>query len=80
MANPNVLWLTVCTGSLVLAQRGVLDRYHVASNKMALKRVVEAVKLNRTLRWAGNARCVKDGRVWSAEEVTVGLASRDHGG
>ena len=46
-----VLFLTVCTGSPVLAQTGVLDRYHVAANKIGLKMVVDDGKLNRAVRW-----------------------------
>lgn len=39
-----------------------MDGYYVASNNMALKLVIDAGKLNR----AGDARGVRDGRVWSA--------------
>jgi putative intracellular protease/amidase len=49
-ADPKALFLTVCNGSLVLAQTDVLDRYHVGSNKMALKIVVDAGKLNKAVR------------------------------
>jgi transcriptional regulator GlxA family with amidase domain len=72
-ADPKVLFLAVCTGSLVLAQIGVLDGYHVASNKIALKMVVDAGKLNKAVHWVGDARWVKDGRVWSAAGVTAGI-------
>jgi len=46
-ADPNVLFLAICTGSLAPAQTGVLDGYHVASNKM----VIDAGKLNKAVRW-----------------------------
>ncbi|KAJ2926526.1 hypothetical protein H1R20_g10580, partial [Candolleomyces eurysporus] len=39
--------LTVCTGSVVFAQTGLLDGVHVASNKVALKYMVETGRLNK---------------------------------
>ena len=72
-ADPKVLFLTVCTGSLVLAQTGVLDGYHVASNKVALKMLVDAGKLNKAVHWVGDARWVKDGRVWSSAGLMSGI-------
>ena len=65
--------MTVCTGSLVLAQTGVLDRYHVTANKMGLKMVVDTGKLNGAVRWVGDTRWVKDRRVWSAARVAAGI-------
>ncbi|KIK04956.1 hypothetical protein K443DRAFT_643519 [Laccaria amethystina LaAM-08-1] len=72
-ADPKVLFLTVCTGSLFLAQTGVQNGHQVASNTMALKMVVDAGKLNRAVHWVGDARWVKDGRVWSAAGITAGI-------
>jgi NADH dehydrogenase FAD-containing subunit len=68
--------LTVCTGFLGLAQTGVFDGYHVASNKMALKMAIDAGKLNRAVLWLGAARRVKDG-MWSAAVVTAGYGGID---
>ncbi|KIK04980.1 hypothetical protein K443DRAFT_4169 [Laccaria amethystina LaAM-08-1] len=55
----------------LLAQTGVLDGYHVASNRMALKFAVDAGKLNKAVHWVGDARWDQDGRVWSAAGVTA---------
>ncbi|EDR05113.1 uncharacterized protein LACBIDRAFT_294865 [Laccaria bicolor S238N-H82] len=71
--DPKVILLTVCTGSLVIAQTGVLDGHNVASNKWALKLMVDAGKLNKAVHWVGDARWVRDGRVWSAAGVTAGI-------
>ncbi|KAF9050421.1 ThiJ/PfpI [Panaeolus papilionaceus] len=65
--------LTVCTGSMVLAQTGVLDGHHVASNKVALKEAAENGKINHNVTWVGDRRWVIDGKVWSSGGVTSGL-------
>lgn len=65
--------LTVCTGSLAIAQAGVLDGLHVCSNKMALKMFTEAGILNKKVKWVGDRRWIVDGKVWSAAGITAGL-------
>ena len=55
-------WLS----SLRADKKDVLDGYHVASNKMALKMVIDAGKLNRVVHWLGDAKWMRVGRVWSA--------------
>ena len=52
-------------------KKGVLEGYHVAFNKMALKIVIDAGKLNRAVHCVGDPRWLRDG--WSAVRVTVGL-------
>ncbi|KAF9010795.1 ThiJ/PfpI [Cyathus striatus] len=67
------LFLLVCTGSLAIAPTGILDGLQVCANKGALK----LMKLNGTLRkevkWVGDRRWIKDGKVWSAAGVTAGI-------
>ena len=43
--------LTVCTGSMAIAQAGVLDGLCVCSNKLALKMSFEADTLNKNVTW-----------------------------
>ncbi|RXW20418.1 hypothetical protein EST38_g5442 [Candolleomyces aberdarensis] len=65
--------LTVCTGSIYFAQSGLLDGVHVASNKVALKYLVETGRLNRKVKWVGDKRFVRDGKIWSSAGITSGL-------
>jgi len=65
--------LTVCTGSLAIAQAGVLDGLHVCSNKFVLKRFAEAGILNKKVKWVGDRRWIVDGKVWSAAGITAGI-------
>ncbi|KAF9542759.1 ThiJ/PfpI [Agrocybe pediades] len=65
--------LTVCTGSMVLAQTGILDNHKVCSNKMVLKYASEHGLINHNVTWIGDKRWNKDGKVWSAAGVTAGL-------
>ena len=65
--------LTVCTGSMAIAQAGVLDGLHVCSNKIALKQFVEAGKLNKKVKWVGDRRWIVDGKVWSSAGITAGI-------
>lgn len=71
--------LTVCTGSMAIAQAGVLDGLHVCSNKFALKMFAEAGMLNKKVKWVGDRRWIVDSRdgeackVWSAAGITAGI-------
>jgi len=65
--------LTVCTGSMAIAQAGVLDGLHVCSNKMVLKMFAEAGTLNKKVKWVGDRRWIVDGRVWSSAGITAGI-------
>ena len=65
--------LTVCTGSMAIAQSGILDGLHVCSNKVALKMAVEAGTLNKKVKWVGNRRWIVDGKVWSSAGITAGI-------
>ena len=65
--------LTVCTGSLPVAQSGILDGLHVCSNKFALKAMAGAGMLNKKVHWIGDRRWHVDGKVWSAAGITSGI-------
>ncbi|KAF8808250.1 ThiJ/PfpI [Phlegmacium glaucopus] len=65
--------LTVCTGSMAIAQAGILDGLHVCSNKVALKMFAEAGILNKKVKWVGDGRWIVDGKVWSAAGITAGI-------
>ncbi|KAF9010728.1 ThiJ/PfpI [Cyathus striatus] len=67
------LLLLVCTGSLVIAQTGILDGLQVCSNKFALKMMKESGRLRKEVKWVGDRRWTKDGKVWSAAGVTAGI-------
>ena len=63
--------LTVCTGSLAIAQAGVLDGFCVCSNKMVLKMFVERGILNKKVKWIGDKRWNVDGKVWSSAGIDL---------
>lgn len=67
--------LTVCSGSLYLAQTGLLDGIQAATNKFTLKVLVETGNFKKfsKVKWVPDARFVVDGKVWSAAGVTAGL-------
>lgn len=65
--------LTVCTGSLPVAQSGILDGLRVCSNKFALKAMASAGMLNKKVHWVGDRRWNVDGKVWSAAGITSGI-------
>jgi len=65
--------LTVCTGSMAIAQVGILDGLHVCSNKIVLKMFADRGMLNKKVKWVGDRRWVVDGKVWSAAGITAGI-------
>lgn len=65
--------LTVCTGSLGIAQSGVLDGLSVCSNKITLKGLAGAGILNHRVKCVGDRRWIVDGKVWSAVGITAGV-------
>ncbi|PPQ73885.1 hypothetical protein CVT24_011944 [Panaeolus cyanescens] len=65
--------LTVCTGSMAIAQSGVLDGHRVASNKVALKAAALSGTINHNVTWVGDRRWVVDGKIWSSGGVTSGI-------
>jgi len=65
--------LLVCTGSLAVAQTGLLDGLNVCSNKMSLRMFSEAGTLRKEVKWVGDRRWIVDGKVWSAAGITAGI-------
>ncbi|KAF6764342.1 ThiJ/PfpI [Ephemerocybe angulata] len=67
--------LTVCTGSLLMAQTGLLDGVEAATNKFALKNLIErgAFEKFKKVKWAIDKRFVVDGKIWTAAGITAGL-------
>ncbi|CAA7264113.1 unnamed protein product [Cyclocybe aegerita] len=65
--------LTVCTGTMAVAQTGLLDGYKVCTNKTALKTAHSMGLLNKNVHWVGDRRWIVDRKVWSAAGVTAGI-------
>ncbi|KAJ3514738.1 hypothetical protein NLJ89_g2205 [Agrocybe chaxingu] len=66
-------FLTACTGSMAVAQAGLLDGYNVCTNGVALKAVRSLGLPNKKVPWVGDRRWVVDRKVWKAAGVTVGV-------
>ncbi|KAJ2915496.1 hypothetical protein MD484_g4893, partial [Candolleomyces efflorescens] len=66
-------FLTICTGSLAMAQTGVLDGVQAAGNKYVLRMLATSGLLNRKVKWVGDRRFVVDGKVWTSAGVTAGI-------
>lgn len=64
---------TVCTGSMMLAQTGLLDGVRACSNKFMLKIGAEQGWLNRKVKWVGDRRFIVEGKFWTAGGVTAGI-------
>jgi transcriptional regulator GlxA family with amidase domain len=79
--------LSVCTGSWVLAQAGVLEGKNATTNKAAYKQVEVSTKLcifhldahqsfqaetSKNIHWVPKARWVVDGNTWTSSGVTAG--------
>lgn len=62
--------LTVCTGSALLAKKGLLDGKNATSNKRSFKWVVsQGEKVN----WNKQARWVVDGKYYTSAGVSAGM-------
>ncbi len=61
--------LTVCTGSALLAETGLLDGLKATSNKMSFDWVVEQ---RREVEWQRKARWVTDGKFYTSSGVSAG--------
>ncbi|KAF9529544.1 ThiJ/PfpI [Crepidotus variabilis] len=68
--------LLVCTGSMaVAASTDILNGFHSATNKMALKMMASTphYEILKKVKWVGDKRWVVDGKVWSAAGITAGI-------
>jgi putative intracellular protease/amidase len=61
---------TVCTGSALLAQTGLLNGKHATSNKKAF---VWASSFGNNIRWNKQARWVVDGKYYTSSGVSAGI-------
>ncbi|KAJ5240753.1 uncharacterized protein N7469_002344 [Penicillium citrinum] len=62
--------ITVCTGSGLAAQAGVLDGKRATSNKKVLKTIIS---LGPQVHWVSQARWVTDGNIWTSSGVSAGI-------
>ncbi|KAI1755751.1 class I glutamine amidotransferase-like protein [Xylaria castorea] len=62
--------LTVCTGSAIVAQSGVLDGRRATSNKRSWE---WATAQGPAVHWVRQARWVVDGNIWTSSGVSAGI-------
>ncbi|KIK57014.1 hypothetical protein GYMLUDRAFT_247285 [Collybiopsis luxurians FD-317 M1] len=62
--------LTVCSGSWIAAQAGILDGKRATSNKNAW---ASTKKVGPNVKWVSHARWVVDGNIWTASGVSAGI-------
>ncbi|KAH7253388.1 hypothetical protein FSOLCH5_014145 [Fusarium solani] len=62
--------LTVCTGSAIAAQSGVLDGREATSNKRSFSWVVSQ---GPNVKWVKEARWVVDGNIWTSSGISAGI-------
>lgn len=70
LADQSSYCLTVCTGSGLLAQTGLLDGKKATSNKRAFD---WARSVSSKVEWIGRARWVVDGKFYTSSGVSAGM-------
>ncbi|KAL4920204.1 class I glutamine amidotransferase-like protein [Aspergillus aurantiobrunneus] len=69
--HPSLKYLvTVCTGSGLVAQSGVLDGRRATTNKMGF---AEVKRWRSQVDWVAKARWVVDGNIWTSSGVSAGI-------
>ena len=61
---------SICTGSLLLGQAGLLENRRATTNKQAFQWVADQVK---NVCWQANARWVEDDNIFTASGVSAGM-------
>ncbi|KAF5328068.1 hypothetical protein D9619_013606 [Psilocybe cf. subviscida] len=61
--------ITVCTGSVLVSQAGVLDGRRATSNKY----VFSETQIRPQVNWVPHARWVVDGNIWTSSGVSAGI-------
>ncbi|KAL9116429.1 MAG: hypothetical protein Q9187_007047 [Circinaria calcarea] len=62
--------ITVCTGSSLAAQAGILDGKRATTNKASWESITSKAPL---VQWVPTARWVVDGNIWTSSGVSAGL-------
>ena len=70
LAEESRFWLSICTGSALLAKCGVLNNIKATSNKKALEWVKQT---NENVIWIDKARWVVDGKFYTSSGVSAGM-------
>ncbi|KAF8253777.1 ThiJ/PfpI [Wilcoxina mikolae CBS 423.85] len=65
--------LTVCTGSLILSQTGLLKGVKACTNKGSLGSLAAKGKVPKEVIWMRDRRWVVDGKYWSSSGITAGM-------
>lgn len=65
--------MTVCTGSLMLSQTGLLNGINACTNKTSLRGLADAGTVPAGVRWCRDRRWVIDGKFWSSAGITAGM-------
>lgn len=61
--------MSVCTGAMILAKTGLLDRRKVTANKQTFNKIKATYP---AVKWVNQARWVTDGKFWTSSGVFAG--------